>query len=82
MNFLDQLNRDGGLEKSLLADIREALDSAASELGAGRRNEPLAARLVELAGIGAEGSGDPATLPRRAALAATLKGIAARLKSS
>jgi uncharacterized protein (DUF305 family) len=80
--YVDQLERAGALAKPLLAQLREALDSAASELEAGGRNEPLAARLVELAGIGADSSGDPATLPRRSALAATLKGIAARLKSS
>jgi uncharacterized protein (DUF305 family) len=78
--YLDQLDRSGGLGKSLQADLRGALDSAASELKSGGRNETLAARLEALAVAAGEAGGDPATARRRTALAETLKGIAGRLR--
>ncbi len=76
--YVDQLTRAGALASA--ADITKALDEAAARLDAGAKDAALAARLQSLAGSLAKSGDDPLTRKRTGALAATLKGISARLK--
>ena len=79
--YLDQLERSNGLSGSTAADLGAALDSAASTLARDERDRNLAGRFEEFAkSLNKEESGDAATVKRRAALAETLGGIAARLR--
>ncbi|MFN0024313.1 MAG: DUF305 domain-containing protein [Parvularculaceae bacterium] len=76
--YIDQLTRSGALTSA--ADMMKALDDAAARLGANAKDAALAKQLQDLAApIGAL-YGDAATKKRGAALAETLKGIAARLR--
>ena len=77
--YIDQLERSEALSKSFVADLNKALDRSASQLEEGARDEDLAARLKSLAADLEQGSGDVVTKNRRAALAETFSGIAARL---
>ncbi len=79
--YLDQLERGSALSMSFLTDVTTVLDLAAAQLKDGTRDEGLSGRLDALAAaILEEQSGDDAvTSKRRAALAETLSGIAARL---
>ncbi len=78
--YIDQLERSEALSKSSAADLNKALDRSASQLEDGARDEDLAARLKSLAADLEQASGDAVTNRRRAALAETLSGIAARLR--
>ena len=78
--YIDQLERSEALSKSFAADLNEALDLSASQLEDGARHEELAARLKSLATDLEQDSGDVVTKKRRAGLAETLSGIAARLR--
>jgi uncharacterized protein (DUF305 family) len=78
--YLDQLERGDALSTSFVADLAAALDRSASRLEDGARDEDLAARLEALSAALEEGSGDAIANKRRAALAETLSGIAARLR--
>ncbi len=78
--YIDQLERSEALSKSFAADLNQALDGSASQLADGGRHEDLAARLNSLATDLEQDSGDLVTKKRRAALAETLNGIAARLR--
>ena len=78
--YLDQLERGKALSESLVADLVEALDRSASQLEKGARDRSLAARLKSMSKSLKDESGDAITKKRRAALADTLKGIAARLR--
>ena len=78
--YIDQLERSEALSKSFAADLNQALDGSASQLADGGRHEDLAARLNSLATDLKQDSGDLVTKKRRAALAETLNGIAARLR--
>ena len=64
----------------VMDDLNAALDRSASRLHDGARDAELAARLESLAAAVDEDSGDAITQKRRAALAETLGGIAARLR--
>ncbi|MGB5625778.1 MAG: hypothetical protein WBM61_08610 [Woeseiaceae bacterium] len=78
--YLDQLERGNALSESLVADLTEALDRSSTQLKDGARDRSLAARLKSLSKSLKDDSGDATTKKRRAALAETLKGIAARLR--
>ena len=77
--YLDQLERNNELQASLAADLDAALNRSASALQDGARDEELAAQLESLAATVESGDIGIATM-RRAALAETLSGIAARLR--
>jgi chorismate synthase len=77
--YLDQLERSESLSMSFVTDLDAALHRSVSQLEKGARDEELAARLEAMArGMDAD-SGDTITKKRKAALAETLMGIAARL---
>jgi hypothetical protein len=78
--YLDQLERGGDLSKSSAADLAAALDRAASQLESGTRDKGLAKELNSMAATLEQDDGDATTKKRRAALAETLGGIAARLR--
>ena len=78
--YLDQLQRGKALPASLAADLEGALDRAASALGDGGRDAELATRLESLAAVVENDEGEGIASTRRAALAETLRGIAARLR--
>ena len=78
--YLDQLNRGSALPEELSEDLADALDRAAAALGAETADRKLARELQKLAsGLDADG-GDGITAQRQASLAATLGGIAAKLR--
>ncbi len=77
--YIDQLDRSEALSKSLIADLTQTLNRSASRLEGGARDQELAARLRSLAVDLDQNSGDSITKKRKAALAETLGGIAARL---
>ena len=78
--YLDQLERSKALSTSQVADLVAALDRSAERLQDGARDKELAARLKSLGATLSKKSGDAVTTKRQAALAATLSGIAARLR--
>ena len=79
--YLDQLARAEALSGSLAIDLAEALHRTAVQLDAGAPDDALAAGLESLAAkVGQESRGDAVAQARRAALGATLTGIAARLR--
>ncbi|MEE8543038.1 MAG: DUF305 domain-containing protein [Gammaproteobacteria bacterium] len=78
--YIDQLERSEALSTSLSADLSAALDRSASQLQDGARDADLAASLESLAASVQKESGDAITQKRRAGLAETLGGIAARLR--
>jgi hypothetical protein len=80
MAYVDQLERDSGLERSFANDLARALRRAGSRLEDGRSDAELAARLTEL-GAGIELTADDSrTRGRVAALTAALTEIAAELR--
>jgi hypothetical protein len=78
--YVDQLQREDALQASLVTDVATALDRSALQLQAGAQDKKLASSLVSLAKSLPNDSGNAVTRQRRAALAGTLKGIAARLR--
>jgi len=78
--YIDQLVRDEVLSASVVDDLNTALDRSASQLEASKRDRTLAATLESLAETVGEDGGDANTMKRRAGLAETLGGIAARLR--
>ncbi len=76
--YVDQLTRISDFASA--ADISKALDEAAVRLDARAKDAALAARLQSLAGSLARPGGDALSQKRAKGLAATLRGIAARLK--
>ena len=78
--YLDQLGRGEAVSESLAAEVAEALDRSAAMLADGGRDEELAGGLQSLASALGEAGGDGVAEMRRAALAETLGGIAARLR--
>jgi len=78
--YVDQLQREDALQASFVTDVATALDRSALQLQAGARDKKLASSLVSLAKSLPNDSGNAVTKQRRAALANTLKGIAARLR--
>ena len=75
-SYLDQLERDKALPDSLVANVRTALAGADMQ----SRDRKLAKELKSLAADVEDDNGDAVTKKRRAALAETLNGIAARLR--
>ncbi len=80
--YIDQLERGNGLSPVTITDLTAALDSSASKLEEGGRDRALAKKLAELAANLDKENGDAITKKRRAALGATLNGIAARLRAN
>ncbi len=78
--YLDQLERGDKLSASFVADLSTTLDRAASKLEERTRDEDLATELDFMAATLEQDDGDAITEKRRAALAETLVGIAARLR--
>jgi len=78
--YLDQLERGNALSESVVAELAEALDAAASLLQDGGNNGDLAASLESLAAALDAGDGDAITMRQRAGLAETLGGIADSLR--
>jgi uncharacterized protein (DUF305 family) len=77
--YIDQLTRSGDLGDKLGADLDAALTGAAAALDSGSKDKALSKALGKLAKK-VKGGGDAITTKRRAALAETLDGIAARLR--
>ena len=78
--YLDQLARDGALDPQSIIDLSHALDRADESLGAGTRDRGLAKALERHAERLGEDGGGTISARRRAGLAETLDGIAARLR--
>ncbi|MDH3546774.1 MAG: DUF305 domain-containing protein, partial [Gammaproteobacteria bacterium] len=78
--YIDQLERSEALSAAAVAELTVALDDAASRFADAVRDKNLAAELKSLAKAVEKKSGDAVTSKRRAALAETLSGIAARLR--
>jgi hypothetical protein len=78
--YVDQLARSSELSAAVVADLNSALVSSATRLESGGRDRDLARKLTTLAKTVNVDSGDANTKMRRAALAGTLDGIAARLR--
>jgi len=78
--YLDQLERSEALSTSFVAELTAALDNSVSRLEDGARDKKLANRLESLSADLQEDSDDAIEKKRRAELAGTLNGIAARLR--
>ena len=78
--YIDQLQRSNGLSPSLVADLNTALERSAARLSSGASDAGLADSLEKLSMGLAETDGDATSTKRRAELAATLDGIAERLR--
>jgi hypothetical protein len=78
--YIDQLERGNALSESLVAELVATLERAASQLEQGARDKSLAGKLKSLSQAMQGGDGDALANKRRAALAKTLTGIAARLR--
>jgi len=78
--YLDQLARDGALDPQYIIDLSQTLDRADERLGTGTRDRGLAKALERHAKRLDEDGGSTITAKRRAGLAETLGGIAARLR--
>jgi uncharacterized protein (DUF305 family) len=78
--YLDQLRRSNSLSTAAIEDVSGALDLAAASLARGGDDAGLAARLESLARSLEQSSGDAIALKRKAGLAETLNGLAARLR--
>jgi len=76
--YLDQLARSGAVTVSLVTELTAALERADMQWQDGTRDKALRKSLRSLAAKVAAGDGDAVTRKRQAALAKTLKGIAAR----
>jgi hypothetical protein len=78
--YLDQLERDDGLDPAVVADLRTVLDRSAVQLNSESADELLAKEVETLANGLDTGSTDGTTGMRLSRLAETLDGIAARLR--
>ncbi len=78
--YIDQLDRTSALSVSEKSDLADALDRSAAELESGDRNRGLSRELQSLAKSVAREDGNAMDVKRRAGLAETLNGIAARLR--
>jgi uncharacterized protein (DUF305 family) len=77
--YLDQLERDNELSPAFVTNLAGALHRSTSLLEKGAQDQELAASLEGMARNLDADTGDAQTRKRKAALAETLKGIAARL---
>jgi len=78
--YIDQLNRDKALSGRVQTRLADALAQAEARLGAGSRDDAVAASLASIAASLDGKSGSATVRKRQAALAETLNGIAARLR--
>ncbi len=78
--YIDQLKRSDALAGSVAADLSVALAHSAALLQSDGRDKELAGRLELLAVVIEDDGGDAITTRRRAGLAATLSGIAAKVR--
>ena len=78
--YIDQLARDEALDAVIVGDLSQTLDSAEQRLGAGERDRALARSLERFAGWLGHDAASVTIAKRRAGLAETLQGIAARLR--
>ena len=78
--YLDQLARDGALDPQSIIELSQTLDRADERLGAGARDRGLAKALERHAKHLDEDGSNEISTKRRAGLAQTLEGIAARLR--
>jgi len=78
--YIDQLERGGALSESSVAELEAALERSAAQLQDGKPDGDLATQLETLATKLGRDSGVAVAQKRRAALAETLGGIAARLR--
>ncbi len=78
--YVDQLRRGEDLSTAVVENLVRALDLAESRLEDRRSDSGLAARLESLAITLNDSAGDAVNLKRRAGLAETLNGLAARLR--
>ena len=77
---MDQLERSSALSDDEKSELTDALDRSAAELESGDRNRGLSRELQSLARSVAREDGSAMDAKRRAGLADTLNGIAARLR--
>lgn len=77
--YLDQLVREKSLSDSFAAELAVAIDVATAELEAGESDAEVKSELQSLAAALQMDTGNSITAKRRAGLAETLTGIAARL---
>ncbi|MDH4110355.1 MAG: DUF305 domain-containing protein [Gammaproteobacteria bacterium] len=78
--YVDQLARANALSAATVSDLSAALDRSAARFADGKRDRELARQLEALAKNVGKGEGDAVTTRQRSGLAATLDGIAARLR--
>lgn len=78
--YIDQLERTTALSSEEKSDLSDALDRSATQLESGDRSRSLSRELQSLARTVERGDGDDIDMKRRAGLAETLNGIAARLR--
>ncbi|MEM9208631.1 MAG: DUF305 domain-containing protein [Pseudomonadota bacterium] len=78
--YIDQLDRTSALSAGEKNDLADALDRSAAQLASGDRNRGLSRELQSLARSVGRGEGADVDSKRRAGLAETLNGIAARLR--
>ena len=78
--YMDQLERASALSDDEKSELTDALDRSAAELESGDRNRGLSRELQSLARTVAREDGSAMDVKRRAGLADTLNGIAARLR--
>ncbi|MDH5311369.1 MAG: DUF305 domain-containing protein [Gammaproteobacteria bacterium] len=78
--YVDQLARANALSAATVSDLSAALDRSAARFADGKRDRELARQLEALAKNVGKGEGDAVTTRQRGGLAATLDGIAARLR--
>ncbi|NND54555.1 MAG: DUF305 domain-containing protein [Gammaproteobacteria bacterium] len=78
--YVDQLKRGNALSAAAAADLVSVLGQSARGLAGGMRDKKLARRLKSLAATVKKDSDDAINGKRKAALADTLAGIAARLR--
>lgn len=78
--YIDQLERTSALSADEMSELSDALDRSAAQLESGDRSRSLSRELQSLARTVERGEGSAIDMKRRAGLAETLNGIAARLR--
>ena len=78
--YMDQLARDDALDTETISDLSLSLDSAEERLSTGTGDKKLAGTLERLSRTLGGATDAPIIAKRRAGLANTLEGIAARLR--
>ncbi len=78
--YVDQLERSNAVSESFVTELTALLDRSGAQLEKGARDNDLATSLESLATALSKNTEDAITAKRRASLAETLNGIAARLR--